>query len=64
MNVQNTIANAKLITDNTRAELKKQITDLKQEMQNIVDTANKKVATATETITAVVDNKKSNTVRY
>ena len=64
MNVQNTIANAKLITDNTRTELKKQITDLKQEMQNIVDTANEKVAAATETIAAVVDNKKNNTVRY
>ena len=63
-NVQNVIANAKLITDGTRTELKKQISDLKDEIQVIVDAANAKVAQIGENIEAVVDNKKNNTVRY
>lgn len=58
MNIQNTIANAKLAADGTRTELKKQIETLKKEVNTIVENVNEKVEATTGAIIEAVDNKK------
>ena len=58
VNVQNTIANAKLIADGTRTELKKQISNLKDEMKSLVDAATEKVSAVAESLEDTVDNAK------